>query len=108
MNKLFYISRVTTLIAVFYAAYYLLLRDNCLHTSISFIIDKSHHLEAMRHIIVLGLLPIYIGTMIFGSAMLGLYLGSKFQYLLVHLRKNKIDIGKKQFFEKFIAFSVRK
>lgn len=108
MNKLFYICRIITLIAVFYAAYSLLLLDNSLHTSISSIIDKSHHLQAVKHIAVLGLLPIYIGTMVFGSAMLGLYLGAKLQRLLASMRENKFMAEKKQFFEKFTVFYVRK
>jgi len=66
---------IFTLSVVVYAVYFLLLRDNHLNTSISSIIALSHRFEYKTHIIVLGLLPIYIATVIFGSTMIGIYLG---------------------------------
>ncbi len=67
---------VLTLCLVYYAAYILLLEDNCLHVSISDILAKTHHLELREHLIVLGLLPIYIASVIFGSTIFALHLAS--------------------------------
>jgi uncharacterized membrane protein YfcA len=60
-----------------YLAYYALLRDNFLHTSISSIIKESHHLAIITHIVVLGFLPVYIAAVIFGAGLLGIYIGSR-------------------------------
>lgn len=73
------VSTFITLTIVVYVVYYLLLQDNFLHISISSIIDRTHHLRDKGHLIVLGLLPIYIATMVFGSILLGVYLGSSLQ-----------------------------
>lgn len=108
MNKLLNIGKIITVVAMFYVTYYLLLQENCFNASISSIIDKSHKLEHIKHLIVLGLLPIYIATMVFGSTMLGLYLGSKLQVLLARLLHHKTANPKKQQIEKLTIFSVRK
>lgn len=57
-------------------AYYLLLCDNCFHCSISSVISYANGLNIKQHLIMMGLLPIYIAVMIFGSVLVGLYLGS--------------------------------
>lgn len=78
-------SKFSIFIALFttcYVAYYLLLRDNYLQCSISSIIAYAHHLAVREHLIILGLLPIYIAFMIFGSATVGIYLGASVQALL--------------------------
>ena len=74
------ISIIVAITAIFYVVYYLLLFDNYLHISISSIISHSHHLQDRKHLLVLGLLPIYIAAMIFGAAMLSIYLGSRLEY----------------------------
>ena len=76
------LSIIIALITTCYFAYYLLLRDNYLHSSISSIINYAHHLAIREHLLILGLLPIYIALMIFGSATVGLYLGASVQALL--------------------------
>ncbi len=68
-----------TSVMIFVIAYYLLLRDNFLHTSIASIITLSETVKLKEHLLILGLLPIYIGTMIFGAALIGIYLGSSLQ-----------------------------
>ena len=77
----FNISTITAFMITIYMAYYLLLADNFLHCSISSIISYSTHLAIKKHIMIFGLLPIYIATMIFGSALIGAYLGSKLEVL---------------------------
>lgn len=67
----------TTLLAVFITAapaYYLLLADG--HAcSIDSIIDFSQTLELPSHILVLGLLPIYISIILITAVISGIYLG---------------------------------
>jgi hypothetical protein len=77
------IGMIITLTVIVYTVYYLLLHNNFLHTSIASIIDSSHRLKDSWHLLVLGLLPIYIGTMVFGSILLGAYLGSLLQQFLL-------------------------
>ena len=69
------------LIMIATLAYAFLIRDNIFHCSISAIIHQAHHLTMMQHLLILGLLPIYIATIIFGACSLGIYLGSRLKYL---------------------------
>lgn len=71
---------VIALLIACYVDYYYLLQDNFF--SISSIITHSHHLTGKKHLLVLGLLPIYIATMVFGAATVGLYFGKIFQNFL--------------------------
>lgn len=72
-----------------YLAYYLLLQNNCLHCSISSLIDYAHSLSMHTHFILLGLLPIYIAFVIFGSALLGAYLGRYLEEFIILPLKQK-------------------
>jgi hypothetical protein len=102
MNKrrlLFTISNLTALFVVSYAAYYLLLADNFLHISIASIMSSSHHVATKQHLFILGLLPIYIATTIFGAAILCIYLGARIETFL----KKKVG-----FRETFATSNVRK
>ena len=78
--------KISTLIpigAAFYLAYYLLLKDTFLHVSISSIIMYANSLNIQKHLLILGLLPVYIAAMIFGAVILGSYIGSSLQYLII-------------------------
>jgi hypothetical protein len=88
-NKQFHLKFPTfiLLLASIYAAYYLLLRENRMHSSISSIVSYANHFAIRPHLLILGLLPIYIATMIFGAAMLGIYLGARIEILLNPLSK---------------------
>lgn len=83
VSKFFKVSLSTFIafVLVYYCAYYILVSDNPFQTSISSIIENSHHLTVKQHLVVLAFLPIYIATVIFGAGMLGFYLGIGFQYL---------------------------
>lgn len=70
-------------------AYYFLMMDNFLHTSISSIINHARHLAVKKHLIVLGLLPIYIATIIFGSVSLVIYVSSRLEHLFVNRSKSR-------------------
>jgi uncharacterized membrane protein YfcA len=91
MTKRFSISigTIFAIITVSYLAYYLLLCKNFLHTSISEIISYSHSLAITKHLLILGLLPVYIAAMVFGTAMLGIYLSSLVQHLILRTAKSK-------------------
>jgi len=71
-------------------AYFVLLNDNALHTSISSIIFHTRHLAHRKHLLVLGLLPIYISLIIFGSASLALYANSRLEQLLSDRNKSHV------------------
>lgn len=75
--------------ALFICACYLLL-NHSLSLSIYSIIAASHTSLA-AHLLILGLLPIYIAAVIFGSAMLALYIGPNIQQFLFRSLKCKND-----------------
>lgn len=87
------IATLLTFFVLSFGAYYLLLRDNFFHASISAIIAQSHSLETTRHLLVLGLLPFYIAAVIFGTAMLSIYIGSFFNQFALRF-KNKLTTSK--------------
>lgn len=66
--------------------YYLLLSDT-FHFSISHIILYANTLPIKQHIWLLGLLPIYIGAVVFGAAILGVRLGRRLQTLFTKQKK---------------------
>ena len=76
------VSTLATLVFFSGIAYYFLLHENFMHSAISCIISYSHTLTMKKHLVVLGLLPIYIAMMIFGAAMLGIYLGNKLECVI--------------------------
>ena len=67
------------LVAAVYILYYLLLRDNMMPLSIYSVLSSINHWAKDWHVIVIGLLPIYLALMVFGTAMLGVYLGTAIQ-----------------------------
>lgn len=67
------------LVVAVYLLYCLLLRDNMMPFSIYSVFSSINHWAKDWHIIVIGLLPIYLALMIFGTAMFGVYLGSAIQ-----------------------------
>lgn len=81
------ISTITTVTTASGSAYYLLLTDNFLNTSIASIILFIHDLDIAPHAFIIGLLPIYIALTIFGSALIGMYLGTIVKYMIKKLSK---------------------
>lgn len=80
MNKhTFNIGGISFLAAAIYFIYYLLLHDKALPFSISTVLSSISYWARDWHVLVVGLLPIYIALMIFGTAVLGVYLGSAVQ-----------------------------
>ncbi len=82
MTKFQFNIRSTLILAsLLYLAYFLLLHDTVMHSSISSIISYSDHVAIKERLLIMGLLPIYIAIMIFGSIVLGVYLSSKLEFL---------------------------
>jgi|GEM_PF-2493229 hypothetical protein len=77
----------------FYIAYCLLLRENDLHLSVSALIERSHQLTLNQHLFALGLIPIYIGFVIFGAAMLGIYCGDLLHKHVILRLKSKAKLA---------------
>lgn len=84
----FNIGTIIAFTALSYVVYYLLVSDNSLHISIGYIISHTHHMALKKHLIVLGLLPVYIAIMVFGAATLGTYIGSSLQHLITRTVNN--------------------
>lgn len=82
------IATFISFVVIFSIAYYFLLQDNFLHISISGIISRAHYLALKKHLLVLGLLPIYIATVVFGAAILSVQLGSTLSGLIARTCKN--------------------
>jgi hypothetical protein len=74
---------VLALSMMLYFVYSLLLSDNITSLSLAAILSYAHHLPPNKHLIVLGILPIYIAAMLFGAVVAGFYLGAKFQTLII-------------------------
>jgi hypothetical protein len=92
MKKLFPKLSAGTLISQIFTgslAYYLLVSDNLAHCSISNIIDFGHKLALKQHLLLMGLLPVYIAIVIFGAALLGATLGRWLDDTLIPFFKQK-------------------
>lgn len=84
------LASASALVAVFCVVYYVLFSDNFMHISVGSIIANCHQLSLKKHLVVLGLIPIYIALMIFGAAVLGMYIGTMLQSFLDRASKKPI------------------
>lgn len=55
-----------------------------INSSITSIINEAHVLHVKTHLLVAGLLPVYVGLLVFGLAIMGMYVGSNLQHFLLH------------------------
>jgi hypothetical protein len=96
-NRIFSLNfgKLVAICFFFYVAYCLLLHDNTLQMSVSALIVRSHQLSMYQHLLILGLIPIYIGVVIFGAAMLGILVGDVLQYQLFLPIKAKLLLALK-------------
>ncbi|MHB1949363.1 MAG: hypothetical protein ACYCQI_14765 [Gammaproteobacteria bacterium] len=76
---------IICLVVVGYFIYYLLVLDNELPFSIVSILSNFSHWTSHWRILIVGLLPVYVALMLFGTAMLGAYLGSAVQDWLTRM-----------------------
>jgi len=75
------------LIAVVYVICYMLLQDDVFPTSIDSTWAYFSHWARHFHILAVGLLPVYVALMVFGTAAMGVYVGSAIQRWFVQLRR---------------------
>jgi hypothetical protein len=87
------VGTVICSLVMFTLAYDLLLQDNFLHISIAGIISRSNFLQIKTHLLVLGLLPVYIATVIFGAGIASVYLGSSMQKLIRKACRNNTSLN---------------
>lgn len=84
------LASATALAAVFCVVYYVLFSDSFMHISVGSILAQCHELSLKKHLLVLGLIPIYIALMIFGAAVLGMYIGTMLQSFLDRASKKTL------------------
>lgn len=66
-----------------FIAHYILISDNSIGTSITSVIHYAHSLPVHKHLILLGVLPIYIAVIIFGSAMISAKVGGWLEKIMM-------------------------
>ncbi len=67
---------ILCLVAAVYLICYFLIRDAVTPISINSMILSLNHWSNHWRVLAVGLMPIYIALMLFGTAMLGIYFGS--------------------------------
>jgi len=85
----FWLTTATSLL------YYLLVQDHTLHLSIPDIMNHASHSAKGEHICIIGLIPIYLGLIIFGAGLLFVYLRSNLWPILSHSFRQWLHIGRK-------------
>jgi hypothetical protein len=81
-KKTYNLGGLLCLSATVYLIYYLLLKEKLLPFSISSTLSSNWSKD--WHFLAIGLVPIYLGLMIFGTSVLSLYLGSALQRWLMN------------------------
>jgi ABC-type transport system involved in cytochrome c biogenesis permease component len=70
---------ILCLLVTAFFIYHLLLKDSLLSLSISLMSALTSHMTKHWHVLVVGLIPVYLALIIFGAAILSIYLGSAIQ-----------------------------
>ncbi len=94
-KNLFKLVKIAWLIIALYSLYYLLVQDTSLHLSISEILNFAKNCTENEHIFLIGLIPIYLGLIIFGAALLLFYLRSTLWPILFHSIRHWFHIRQK-------------
>lgn len=81
-KQLFYIVNFLWLLTALYFLYYLLMEDNYL--SITNLMTLANQFAKLGHICLIGFLPIYLGLIIFGMALLFFYIRARVRLFLTH------------------------
>ena len=91
MNKRqsFNFGGIICLIAAVCLMCYMLLDGDVLHCSINSVLFSMNHWARHWHILVVGLLPVYVALMFFGTAISSMYLGSALQRWLTQFLHHK-------------------
>lgn len=85
----FNLGSILCVMTAIYFIYYLLLKDDWLSLSIASMLSWTNHLTLHWHLLAIGMLPIYLAFIIFGTAIIGIYLGSAIQRWLMHIFHHK-------------------
>lgn len=86
----FNLGGILFLIAAVCLMCYMLLKGNSfLPCSINSVLSSMNHCARHWHIIVVGLLPVYVALMLFGTAISSIYLGSALQRWLIQFFHQK-------------------
>src|SRR5579872_5210436 len=94
-KHLFYLINFFLLTAAVCLLYYFLLQNTMLHLSISEILDFAHKCTKYAHLFIIGFIPIYLGLIIFGTALFFNYLYSFLWPILSHYLWQWFHIGQK-------------
>ncbi|HSW71324.1 MAG TPA: hypothetical protein VLH77_05030 [Gammaproteobacteria bacterium] len=92
-KPLIHLFKIFWLTMASFLLYSLLLQDTPF--SISEMVDYASHCTKNGHILVIGLLPIYLGLLIFGAALLFIYLPTRIWPRLSHSLKQWFHIRRK-------------
>ncbi|MEO8963724.1 MAG: hypothetical protein ABI370_03545 [Gammaproteobacteria bacterium] len=76
------LGEAVCLVAAVYFICYVLRQDDILPISINSAWCCISHFTKHFHVLAVGLLPVYVALMVFGTAIFGIYLGSALQRLV--------------------------
>jgi len=84
-------TNICAIVCISLATYclYILLLDSILPFSIGSVLIRMNHLTKHSHILAIGLVPVYIGLMIFGTTLVAFYLGNLIQRFLSQFFNSK-------------------
>ncbi|MDR3491074.1 MAG: hypothetical protein P4M12_03390 [Gammaproteobacteria bacterium] len=78
-HKTLNLGGIIFLLATAYVVYYLLLKSTLLPFSVSSLLTWSNNCSKCWHVLAVGLIPIYLGMLIFGAGVLSVNFGSALQ-----------------------------
>ena len=84
MNNKYNLGSFICLLAGVLCMYHMLLNDKALPWSINAVELSLNHWLKHWHVLVVGLMPIYVSFALFGAAIGSLSVGSRLQYWLTH------------------------
>lgn len=85
----YHISGIIVIIAAIYLVYCLLSHDKITPFTISGMLSNASHWARDWHVLAVGFLPIYIALMVFGTALMSVYLVSYIKRWIARRRKSR-------------------
>ncbi len=85
----FNIGGLICLIILVYLMYGILLESEMLPFSISAVYTMLNHWVKHWHVLVVGLLPVYVALTFFGAALLGIFFGTRLQRWIARFLSDK-------------------
>jgi len=87
------IELICLIVAVFFVCYFLFQDDNLPISINSVWFSINHTCMRQFHILAVGLLPIYVALMVFGTAIFSKYCGSRLQRVISQLIQHKSSLS---------------